>query len=156
MNAPDFLDTNVLVYAYDRTNPRKRSRSRELLRKALAGDIVWSAQVLAEFAVTLLHKASPRAKPEQVRTVLDALAPVRVIHQDAGLVRRAVEAHEEYGLHFWDGLIVAAAERAGCARILSEDFNAGQSYFGVLVENPFEPSQGRKEVNRESRGINEV
>jgi predicted nucleic acid-binding protein len=34
-------------------------------------------------------------------------------------------------------MIVAAAERAGCGRILSEDLNSGQTYFGVRVENPF-------------------
>jgi len=137
MAAPDFLDANVLVYAYDPTNSRKQRLSRDLLRKALGGEMVWSAQVLAEFAATLLHKMSPRAKPEDVIAVLDTLAPVRVIPQDEDMVRRAVKAHATYGLHFWDGMIVAAAERGGCGRIWSEDFNPGQTYFGVTVENPF-------------------
>jgi len=53
------------------------------------------------------------------------------------MVRRAVEAHAEYGVRFYDGMIVAAAERGGCERIWSEDFNAGQKYFGIVVENPF-------------------
>jgi predicted nucleic acid-binding protein len=48
-----------------------------------------------------------------------------------------VEARSSYGLHFYDGMIVAAAERAGCDRILSEAFNASQKYFGVTVANPF-------------------
>ena len=52
-------------------------------------------------------------------------------------MRRAVEAHAKYGLHFYDGMIVSAAERGGCGRIWSEDLNAGQEYFGVVVENPF-------------------
>jgi len=137
MPAPDFLDTNVLVYAYDPADPRKQRLSRDLLRKALGGETVWSAQVLAELATTLLHKISPPAKPKAVKAVLDALAPVRVIPQDEGMVHRAIEAHEAYGLHFWDGMIVAAAERGGCGRILSEDFNPGQTYFGVTVEDPF-------------------
>lgn len=98
---------------------------------------MWSAQVLAEFAATLLHKMAPPAKPEQVKAVLDTLAPVRAIPQDEHVVRRAIEAHAAYGLHFWDGMIVAAAERGGCGRILSEDLNPGQSYFGVIAENPF-------------------
>jgi predicted nucleic acid-binding protein len=59
------------------------------------------------------------------------------VEPDKELVRRAVEANEQYGVHFYDGMILAAAERAGCARILSEDLNAGQEYFGVRVENPF-------------------
>jgi len=54
-------------------------------------------------------------------------------------VRRAVEAGAAYGIHFYDGMIVAAAESAGCGRIWSEDLNPGQKYFGVSVENPFRP-----------------
>jgi len=46
---------------------------------------------------------------------------------------RAVEAHAVYGIHFYDGTIVAAAERGGCETIWSEDLNAGQKYFGVTV-----------------------
>jgi predicted nucleic acid-binding protein len=60
-----------------------------------------------------------------------------VIAPDSATVRRAVEAREQYGLHFYDGMMVAAAERAGCPRIWSEDLNPGQVYFGVRVENPF-------------------
>ncbi len=41
-----------------------------------------------------------------------------------------------HGIHLYDGMIVAAAERGGCGRILSEDLNAGQKYFQIAVENP--------------------
>jgi predicted nucleic acid-binding protein len=137
MTAPDFLDTNVLVYAYDASAPEKRRIAQDLVRKAVAGEMVTSTQVLAEFAATLLHKLTPAARPEDVTDVLDALSPIRTIVPDGGVVRRAVEARAQYGVHFWDGMIVAAAERGRCARIWSEDLNAGQEYFGVVVENPF-------------------
>ena len=137
MPAPDFLDTNILVYAYDPGDPQKQRIAQDLVRKALAGAILASTQVLAEFAVTLLHKTVPAARPEDVTAVLDALAPIRVVLCDRDIVRRAVEVRAEYGLHFYDGMIVAAAERGGCARIRSEDLNAGQKYFGITVENPF-------------------
>ena len=65
------------------------------------------------------------------------LSPIRVVVPDADIVRRAVEARAEYGLHFYDGMIVAAAERGGCGRIWSEDLNAGQEYFGIAIANPF-------------------
>ena len=55
--------------------------------------------------------------------MLDLLAPVQAIPQDEHVMRRAVEAHAEYWLHFWDAMIVAAAERGGSGRILSEDLN---------------------------------
>lgn len=137
MNGADFLDTNVIVYAYDDNSPEKQKVARQLLRSGIAGKVVISSQVLAEFAATMLHKVSPPATTQAVMLGLDALAPIRLILADAELVRRAVEARVSYGLHFYDGMIVAAAERAGCERILSEDFNAGQKYFGVTVANPF-------------------
>jgi predicted nucleic acid-binding protein len=137
MPAPEFIDTNVLVYAWDPGNTRKQRVARELVRKALEGDIIVSTQVLAEFAATLLHKMAPAARPEDVTSALDALGPIRTVVPDAEMVRRAVEARAQYGIHFHDGMIVAAAERGGCQRIWSEDLNAGQAYFGIVVANPF-------------------
>ncbi len=137
MSAPEFLDTNVLVYAYDSGSPTKQSVAQRLVRAALAGHSVISAQVLAEFAATLLHKISPALRPSDLIVLLDALGPIKVLAPDADVVRRAVEARATYGLHFYDGMIVAAAEKAGCKRIWSEDLNSDQEYFGVTVENPF-------------------
>jgi len=137
MSDPDFLDTNVLVYAYETADAHKRRISKELLEGALAGNSVVSAQVLNEFAATLLHKRAREFTVRQVLAILDALAPIKTVLSSLELVERAVEAHAAYGLHFYDGLIVAAAERAGCRRIWSEDLNPGQQYFGVSVANPF-------------------
>src|ERR1035438_9161387 len=137
MSDADFLDTNVVVYAYDERDPRKQQLARQLLRGGVAGRVVISTQVLAEFAAIMLHKVSPPATADAVIKALDALASIRLTVPDAELVRRAVEARAAYGLHFYDGMIVAAAERAGCARLWSEDFNEGQKYFGVTVANPF-------------------
>jgi predicted nucleic acid-binding protein len=137
MTAREFLDTNVLIYAYDPSDQRKQQIAQGLVKRALAGEIAVSTQVLAEFAVTLLHKMSPAAPPEDVAAVLDALGPIGVIVPDSNLVRRAVEARGAYSIHFYDGMIVAAAERGGCERIWSEELNSGQQYFGVMVDNPF-------------------
>ena len=137
MPAPDFLDTNVLVYAYDPSDPRKQRVAQDLVRRALAAEMMTSTQVLAEFAATLLHKISPAARPEDVMALLEVLAPMHLVIPDGDMIRRAVEARASYGVHFYDGMIVAAAERGGCSRIWSEDLNAGQKYFGIAVENPF-------------------
>jgi predicted nucleic acid-binding protein len=137
MSGPEFLDTNVLVYAYDSSDPRKRLIAQDLVRRALMGEIVMSSQVLAEFSATLLHKISPAAKPADVAALLDALGPIKLVPLDADVVRRGVEARQNYGVHFYDGMIIAAAERGGCIRIWSEDMSSGQKYFGIPVENPF-------------------
>jgi predicted nucleic acid-binding protein len=137
MSVPEFLDTNILVYAYDASSPAKQPIAQRLLRAAIAGRAVISSQVLAEFSATLLHKISPAVSPNDVLVLLDALGPIKVLSPDANMIRRAVEARAAYGIHFYDGLILAAAEKAGCKRIWSEDLNSGQEYFGVTVENPF-------------------
>jgi predicted nucleic acid-binding protein len=137
MSGVDFLDTNVLVYAYQFNDRDKQRVAQDLIRRALAGKSVISTQVLSEFASTLLHRTSPPATPEATIAILDRLAPIKLVSSNAELVRRAVEAQASYGLHFYDCLIIAAAERAGCERIWSEDFNEGQKYFGVAAANPF-------------------
>ena len=139
MPAPEFLDTNVLVYAYDVGDSRKQEIAQDIVRRALGGDVVVSSQVLGEFAATLLHKLSPAANPADVAAILDVFAPIKLVPTDGDTVRRAIEVRARYGIHFYDGMIVAAAERGGCARIWSEDLNPGQSYFGIVVENPFTP-----------------
>jgi len=139
MSAVEFLDSNVLIYAYDPVDPVKQETARALVRGAPA-QLCVSVQVLAEFSSILLHKLSPKALPAAVLGALQDLSEIQVVPTDGGIVRRAVEAHATYGIHFYDGMIVAAAERAGCSRIWSEDLNPGQSYFGIPVENPFAAS----------------
>src|SRR5271165_3048389 len=100
MPAADFLDTNVLVYAYDAADPRKQSIAQALTRRALAGEFLISVQVLSEFASTLLYKISPRATVEQVLSILEALEPIKTLSPDQETVRRAVEASSAHGIHF--------------------------------------------------------
>jgi predicted nucleic acid-binding protein len=137
MSALEFLDTNVLVYAYDASDPRKQQIAQGLVRRAVAGEIAASSQVLGEFAATLLHKITPPAKPEDLMVLLDTLGPINLVSIDGDVVLRAVQARAQYGVHFYDGMILAAAERGGCQKIWSEGLDAGQQYFGCTVENPF-------------------
>jgi len=137
MSALEFLDSNIFVHAYDDTQPKKQLVAQELVKRALLGNCIASTQSLAEFSATLLHKFSPPYRADEVLAILDTLSPIRLVLPDEGVVRRAVEAREAYGLHFYDGMIVAAAERGGCERIWSEDLNSGQKYFGITVKNPF-------------------
>src|SRR5258708_36223929 len=110
MIAPEFLDTNILVYAYDASEPSKQQIAQDLVRRALAGEIAASSQVLAEFAATLLHKVTPAAKPEDLIALLDTLGPIKLVPVDGDIIHRAVQARGHDGLHFLDGIIVAKAD----------------------------------------------
>jgi predicted nucleic acid-binding protein len=137
MSGRDFLDTDILLYALSDSAPAKHRVAQALVTRAIGGEFSISTQVLAEFAVAL-SKFRDRLTPQDVVALLDTLTPVPLIQPDAAMVRRAVQAHAAYNISFYDGMIVAAAERAGSEKIWSEDLNAGQKYFGVTVANPFQ------------------
>ncbi len=54
---------------------------------------------------------------------------------------RALEVKKEYGLQFYDSLVLATAESYGCDELLTEDLNEGQVYGGVRAVNPFRDKQ---------------
>lgn len=134
----DFFDTNILVYAYDRSQPQKRAQALNLLIAAMEQESgVLSAQVLGEFFTTVARRIPNPLSHEEAEEAIRQLTILPVMELDAPLVHRAIGTCRRYQLSYWDALIIAAAERAGCLRILSEDLNEGQSYNGVLVVNPF-------------------
>ena len=132
----DFIDTNVVIYANDTRDAARQQRAVALITDAIRrGTGVISTQVLQEYANVALAKLGQRQ--DVVLRQLALLEQLHVVPQTPALVRRAVELRGLYGIAFWDAAIVAAAEHAGCARILSEDFNAGPFYGSVTVTNPF-------------------
>lgn len=133
-----FVDTNVLVYAYDSADPAKQAEAQRILREGTVRDaLAVSAQVLGEFFTVVTRRIPTPMTADRAAAAIDALKPVPVVEIDRQLVERAIETHRRYEIAYWDALIIAAAERAGCVEVLSEDLNAGQRYGGVVVTNPF-------------------
>jgi predicted nucleic acid-binding protein len=133
-----FVDTNVLVYAHDRSTGKKHERARELLEKLWdSGNAALSTQVLQELCFTLQRKAaSPLAVDELRRLVRDYLAWEIVANGPESVVE-ALDVQARYKISFWNALILQAAEIAGATVLYSEDFAAGQHYGSVQVVNPF-------------------
>jgi predicted nucleic acid-binding protein len=136
MTALVFVDTNVLLYAVDRTNLKKQQAAREWceeLWRSRRGRI--SFQVLQEFYAKVAQKW-PEGRDEARAEVRDLLAwlPVTV---DAAILERGWKIQDRYRLSFWDALIVAAAKSAGCRYLLTEDLQTDQELDGVMVVNPF-------------------
>ena len=134
-----FFDTNILVYAYDRRDPDKQERAFELISDAITNENgVVSAQVLGEFYNATTRRVSNPLPEEVARQAINLFATLPVIDIDLGLVQRAMGTCNRYRISYWDSLIIAAAEKAGCTQIFSEDFNTGQIYHDILVVNPFQ------------------
>jgi predicted nucleic acid-binding protein len=137
MNAKTFIDTNVLIYAYDVDAPRKRAIASSILRQLWddrSGAV--SLQVLQEFYVNVTRKIPRLLSKPSARALVDSYV-MWCVDTTPAEVMAAFQIEDEAGIGFWDALIVAAARKAGAARLLTEDLNAGQVIAGVRIENPF-------------------
>ena len=132
-----FLDTNILVYAVTDDDPRKREIAIDLITHALEvnHDGCISTQVLQEFCNTM-YKKTKRTRQE-IDALLDGFRNLLKADVTIDLVRHAIDVKEEYGIQFYDALIVSTAEKLGCTEIVSEDLNPDQTYRGMAVVNPF-------------------
>ena len=134
-----FVDTNVLVYVRDRTDEEKQRRAAEwmaALWEERTGRL--SAQVLQEYYVTLTRKLDPPRPREDVREDVASLRAWQPLAPDHETFEVAWEIEDRFGLSWWDALIVAAAQRAGCPWLLTEDLQDGQTILGVRVIDPFQ------------------
>lgn len=136
MTVPVFVDTNVLVYAHDEDEPVKRELALRLLVEH-AGEVVVSAQVLAEFYVVVTRKLAHPLDPATAAVQMGELATGRVVPVDKDLVRGAAELSRRQQLSLWDAMVVRAAAHAGCTRLLTEDLADDAVLDGVRIENPF-------------------
>ena len=136
MTVRAFFDTDVLVYAAVGTgkDERKRKRSLELIEST---DFGTSAQVLQEFFVTVVRKASRPLSAAQALEWIEQLTAFPCQTIDHQLVRIAIERSERFAISYWDAAILAAAEALGAPTVYSEDLNHGQRYGQVRVVNPF-------------------
>jgi len=133
-----FLDTNILVYAYDQHEPHKQSKAQELITDGIEKEILLiSVQVLGEFFNVVTRHIPQPMTPDEAQEIIAAISILPVQEIDLAMVTRAIDTHKTYRISYWDALIVAAAERAGCTLILSEDLSDGQAYHNMVVRNPF-------------------
>ena len=137
MSVEDFLDTNVLLYMFDETDPDKRQLARNLVYRSLEnGSGCISYQVVQETINVVTRKLG--APLEAVRRLLDdVLVPLWRVSPTAALYRRALNVQSQYGFGFYDSLIAAGALEAGCVRLYTEDLQDGQLVHGLTVRNPF-------------------
>jgi predicted nucleic acid-binding protein len=140
---PAFVDTNVLVYAFDRNDHARHPRAVELLTGLMESDrLRLSTQVLQEFYVTMTRKARPPWSPDHALARLDDLAAWPVASTDLSMLREAVLLSRDAVLSFWDALVVVAAVYSGAVTLYTEDLNHGQVLRGVRVVNPFRAEAG--------------
>jgi predicted nucleic acid-binding protein len=136
--ALSFVDTNVLVYSFDKSDSQKKRVAQRLMNELMDEDrLRLSTQVLQELFVTLTRKATQRCSNEEALAVLEDLSAWPLMVVDYAAIRAAVGLAGQARISFWDALIVVAAARAGATVLYTEDLNDGQEILGVQISNPF-------------------
>jgi predicted nucleic acid-binding protein len=133
-----FADTNVLVYAFDSSEPQKQKIAQNLLKNdGSKGIIILSTQVLQEFFAVVTRKL---AKPLSVDNAYNAVcnfAEYPLVQVDKFLILRAIKRSTSNRVSFWDALIIEAALQSDCEILLTEDMQTGRKIDNLTIENPF-------------------
>jgi predicted nucleic acid-binding protein len=136
MTVRRFVDTNILLYAFDRDASAKQAVALRLWQSWLQepGETALSVQVLQELHVNLTRKG--RSQAEAYAIVRDFYG-LPLVENTLELFDAALAAQERWQLSLWDAMILAAAQASGAQELVTEDFNSGQDYGGVVARNPF-------------------
>lgn len=138
MTAKQFFDTNVLIYAFDSSDPARQQIAVKRIDEAVRNySSVISTQVLGEFFHLLVEHKQLLTATEAERAVNDFASGFAVSDVTLPTVQAAIAIHQRFQLRYWDSLIVASANECGCSEIVNEDMNDGQIYNGSIVRNPF-------------------
>lgn len=135
-----FIDTNIIVYTFDRENEEKRKMSIYIVRKAIeTGYGIVSYQVIQEFCNVALKKFKVPLTVNDCKTFISRfLYPICDIFPGIDLYNSSLAIHEETGYGFYDSLIIASAIQSGCSIIYSEDMtNEHEVKKGLRIINPF-------------------
>ncbi|HLG22852.1 MAG TPA: PIN domain-containing protein [Candidatus Manganitrophaceae bacterium] len=138
MSGKTFVDTNVLLYAYDRDAGAKHLRAKTILEGLWeTRNGVVSVQVLQEFYVNVTRKIPKPLPRRDARRLIEQYLAWEVVSVHGPMILAASEVEEKSKLSFWDALIIAAARKGRASLLLSEDFQDGRKFEGMRIQNPF-------------------
>ena len=131
-----FIDSNILIYAVDEAQPDKYERACNIVEAAIRGNgFVISVQVLNDFVSVLYRKF--KKSDDEVRELLSIAGRIKTVPVMPEWTQLAIDIKAQYGLQFYDSLLLAAAQVNKCQEFWSEDLNDGQIYCGAKAVNPF-------------------
>ncbi len=133
-----FLDTNILIYAYDVSAKDKHGKARDILLGLWDSGLgVLSTQVLQEFFVMSTQKIPSPLDIKAAKEIVNDLLLWNIVVNHGDIIIKAIDLHERHKLAFWDAMIVEAAARGGAKTLLSEDLSHGRIINGIKIINPF-------------------
>ena len=133
-----FIDTNLIVYAYDSSAGEKNRRAVEIMKEIWnSGQGIVSTQVLQEFFVTVTRKINKPMNIGTAKEIIRDLMKLKTVTVDREIILKAIDIHKEHKYSFWDSAIIAAAIEGGAGVLLSEDLTNKHQIKGLVIKNPF-------------------
>ena len=137
MSGKCFVDSDILVYAHDRSAGVKHLRAQMLLEQLwTSGWGVLSTQVLEELSIQLCHNVDNTLPVEEVCLMVRDYSTWNVVTTTPALVLEALEVERRQEVPFWDALILETAKRAGASILYSEHLARMQRYGAIQIVNP--------------------
>ncbi len=138
MSDKAFFDTNILVYAFDQSEPEKGEIARQLIYDyGCQGNLILSTQVLQEFYVATTRMGKKMLSVEDAEEIVNDFAEYPLIQIDRVIISRAMKRHQSRNFSFWDSLIVEAALESGATTLFSEDMHNSLVIDSLTISNPF-------------------
>jgi len=133
-----FIDTNIIIYAYDITAGKKHKIAGDILAELWMSNLgMISTQVLQEFFVNVVQKIPKPMNKQKAKEVVKDFLKWHVVVNTGDSIIEAIDISTEYGYSFWDSMIIEAALTGGASVLISEDFQDGQAINGITIKNPF-------------------
>jgi predicted nucleic acid-binding protein len=133
-----FIDTNILVYAYDKSNIVKHNISRGIMNALWETENGYlSTQVLQEFYITVTQKVKNIIPIDDAVEIIRDLSNWGIHMPEPDDIIKAAKIQQRYKMSYWDSLIIQSSSSLNCDILFSEDMNSGQYYNNVLLINPF-------------------
>jgi predicted nucleic acid-binding protein len=133
------VDTNILLYAYDRSEPTKQPKALAVLDGLASNGLgVLTSQILAEFFVNAIRKLRPPLTIEEAYGCIENyLLSWETRDITGAIVLEAVRGVRTHRMAYWDAQVWASARMSQIPVVFSEDFGDEAVVEGVRFINPF-------------------
>ena len=133
-----FIDTNIIIYAYDATAGKKHETARTIITDLWDSGLgVISTQVLQEFFVIVVQKIPKPLDQQQAKEIVRDFLKWHLVVNTGDSIIDAIDICIRFGYSFWDSMTLEAAIKGGATVLISEDLQDGQEISGVTIKNPF-------------------
>ena len=133
MSGDSFIDSNIWLYAFMDESSPKHALAKTLIER---NNVVLSTQVVNEVCNNLIRKAG-YTESEIQQTIRNLAAVYPILDVTLPIIRQASVLRVAYRLSYWDSLILATAQDAGCSVVYSEDMQDGLRIGALTLRNPF-------------------